>query len=96
MEAKAADGVSGTACTTPPPRCSCCQAMEESGLGREELAGLNREELVDQVLALGSQIGEAAGFGKAMIAVGETVILLHPPLPLAVVSIRIKRGVSSK
>ena len=30
------------------------------------------------------------------IAIGETVILLHPPLPLAGVSIGLKRGVSSK
>ena len=42
---------------------------------------------------------ERLGFGDldpAQIAVGETVLLLHPPLPLLVVSIGMERGVSAK
>ena len=33
-----------------------------------------------------------ATLGRARLAVGETVILLHPPLPLVVVSIGMERG----
>ena len=49
---------------------------------------MSRRRRVDAALETLAQ----AEWGMAAVAVGETVIVLHPPLPFAGVSIGIKRG----